>query len=209
VTSSFGCSATKSVNVTVQQASFGAPPFLDAGTSGTTSASLSWAAIASADHYEVYRSTGNINWSLRGTPTGTTFSESGLAASTTYLYKVRAIKADSTASAYSSINAATTIALTDDPLSVCGTIIKAVHITQLRTAINIARASVGLSAFSFTDPALAAGNSIQAVHVIELRTALSAFLSAIGVTPSYTDPTISAGVTVKGAHIQELRDLVD
>jgi hypothetical protein len=210
VTNSFGCSATRSVDVTVQQASFGAPPFLDASTSGTTSASLRWAAVASADHYEVYRSTDNINWSLRGTPSGTTFSESGLMLSTTYLYKVRAIKADSTASAYSAINAATTIALTDDPLTVCGPIIKAVHITQLRTAINTVRASVGLSAFSFTDPLLAAGNAIKAVHLSELRTALSGFLSAIGVTPSYTDPTITAGVvTLKAAHIQELRDLVD
>ncbi len=208
-TSSFGCSTTKSINVTVQQASFGAPPFLEASTSGTTSAAVRWASVTSAAHYEVYRSTDNVNWSLRGTPTGTTFSESGLTASTTYLYKVRAIKADTTASAYSAINAATTIALTEDPLS-CGATIKAVHITQLRTAINTARASAGLSAFSFTDPSLAAGSTIKAVHVSELRTALSAFLSAIGVTPSYTDPTISADVTlVKSAHIQELRDLVD
>jgi hypothetical protein len=209
VTSSFGCSATKSANVTVQQAPFGAPPFLDASTSGTTSASLRWATVTSADHYEVHRSTDNINWSLRGSPAGNTFSESGLTASTTYLYKVRAIKADTTASAYSAINAATTIALTDDPLSGCGTIVKAVHITQLRTAINTARASAGLAAFSFTDPSLAGGNTIKAVHVNELRTALSAFLSAIGVTPTYTDPTISTVVTVKRAHIQELRDLVD
>jgi hypothetical protein len=209
VTSSAGCSTTKSVNVTVQQAAFGAPPFLDATTSGTTTASLRWASVTSADHYEVYRSTDNVNWSLRGTPAGTTFSESGLAASTTYLYKVRAIQANSTASAYSSINAATTIALTDDPLSACGTIIQAVHITQLRTAINTARASVGLAAFSFTDPSLAAGDTIKAVHVSDLRTALSGFLTAIGVTPSYTDPTISAGIDVKAAHIQEVRDLVD
>ena len=210
VTNSFGCSATRMADVTVQQAAFGAPPFLDASTSGTTSASLSWASVALADHYEVYRSTDNINWSLRGTPTGTTFSESGLTLSTTYLYKVRAIKADTTASAYSAINAATTIALTDDPLIVCGPIIKAVHITQLRTAINTARASVGLSAFTFTDPSLPAGNAIRAVHVSELRTALSGFLTAIGVTPIYTDPTISADVvTLKAAHIQELRDLVD
>jgi hypothetical protein len=209
VTNSFGCSDSKSADVTVQLAPFGAPPYLGATATGTTGANLIWAAVASADHYEIYRSTDNTNWTLRGTNTLTTFSESGLTPSTTYLYKVRAIKADTTASGYSAIDPATTIVFTDPSLTACPTLIRPLHITELRAAINAARASVGQTAFTFTDPSLGAGAKIKAVHVTELRTALAPVLSAIAVTPSYTDPTIVAGTTVvKATHIQELRDLV-
>ncbi len=209
VTNSFGCSDSKSANVTVQLAPFGAPPYFSATTTSTTSVNMVWATVTSADPYEIYRSTDNINWTLRGTNTLTTFSESGLNPSTTYLYKVRTIKADTTASGYSAIDAATTIVFTDPSLTACHTLIRPIHITELRTAINAARASVGQTSFTFTDPSLGAGATIKAVHVTELRTALAPVLSAIGVTPSYTDPTIVAGTTVvKGTHLQELRDLV-
>jgi hypothetical protein len=209
VTTSAGCSDTKSANVTVQNAPFGPPPSFRANASGTTSANLSWASVLSADHYEIHRSTDNVNWTLRGTSTGTTFSEGGLTPATTYFYKVRTVKADTTLSAFSAIDPATMVVFTDDPLSMCGVVIKAVHITQLRTAVNIARASIGLPAVTFTDPSLAAGNVIKAVHMSELRTALAPLLTAIGITPSYTDPAITGGATkVKAAHVRQLRDLI-
>jgi hypothetical protein len=209
VTTSAGCSDTKSANVTVQNASFGPPPFFQANASGTTSANLNWAPVQSADHYEIHRSTDNVNWTLRGTSGGTTFSEGGLTPSTTYFYKVRTVKADTTLSAFSAIDPATMMVFTDDPLGMCGSVIKAVHITQLRTAVNIARAGIGLSAFTFTDPALAAGAVVKAVHIAELRTALAPLLTAIAITPSYTDPTITGGATkVKNTHIRELRDRI-
>jgi hypothetical protein len=209
VTNSSGCSDSKSINITVTQAPFGAPPFLQANATGTTTASILWASVASADHYEVHRSLDNVNWSLRGTSAGLSFSDGSLTASTTYLYKVRAVKADLTASAFSPINAATTVVFTDPSLTACATLVKAVHITQLRTAINLARASVGLPAFTFTDPTLLTTTKIKAIHINELRTAVGAFTTAIGITPTYTDPTIIANTTiVKSLHVQELRDLV-
>jgi Carboxypeptidase regulatory-like domain len=209
VTTAAGCTDTKSVNVTVQNAPFGPPPSFQANASGTTSANLNWAPVLSADHYEIHRSTDNVNWTLRGTSAGTTFSEGGLTPATTYFYKVRTVKADTTLSAFSAIDPATMFVFTDDPLTMCGTVVKAVHVTQLRTAVNIARASIGLSAFSFTDPSLAPGAAIKAVHMSELRTALAPLLTAIGVTPSYTDPTITGGTTkVKAAHVRQLRDLI-
>jgi hypothetical protein len=209
VTNAAGCTDSKSVNVTVQQAAFGAPPYLNAAATGTTTATLFWATTSTTDHYEIHRSTDNVNWALRGTSATNTFPESGLTASTTYLYKVRAVKADLTTSAFSPINAATTVVFTDASLTACGILIKAIHITQLRTAIDLARASAGLAPFSYTDPSLAAGTTVQAVHLTELRTALSGFTSAISVTPVYTDPTIVVGTTLmKAVHLQELRDLV-
>jgi hypothetical protein len=210
VTNAYGCTDSKSVTINVQQAAFGAPPYLNATASSTTSATLFWATTSTTDHYEIDRSTDNANWTLRGTSTTNTFSEAGLTASTTYFYKVRAIKADTTASTFSPVNAVTTVAFTDPSLTTCGVVVKGVHITQLRAAINLARASVGLPAFTFTDPTLpAASLVIKAVHLTELRSAMAGFASAIGTTPAYTDPTIVPGTTmVKAVHLQELRDLI-
>jgi len=101
----------------------------------------------------------------------------------------------------------TTVVFTDDPLVARSTVIKAIHITQLRQAVNEIRANAGLGTFSFTDPSLA-GVRIKAVHITELRTALDQARSALGLsTGGYTDPAITLGVTVaKAIHIQELRD---
>jgi hypothetical protein len=102
---------------------------------------------------------------------------------------------------------------TDDPLTAGSTLIKAVHITELRSRIDAIRASrtPALAAFSYTDPSLAAGSTINAVHITELRTALNqAYQATPGRTaPTYTDPTLSAGSTaIKAVHIADLRTAV-
>jgi hypothetical protein len=96
---------------------------------------------------------------------------------------------------------------TDDPLT-GGTIAKAVHVTQLRTAVNAMPAAAGLSAQAFTDAGLASGAPINAVHLTELRSALDQARATIGLgSISYTDPTIAAQSTrVKAAHFTELRN---
>jgi RHS repeat-associated protein len=98
---------------------------------------------------------------------------------------------------------------TDDPLVAGTTNIKAVHITELRDAVNQLRARAALSAATWTDTTIA-GNLIKAVHIVELRTALDEARSALGLSnPAYTDPTLTAGsTTIKAAHVQELRDRV-
>lgn len=85
---------------------------------------------------------------------------------------------------------------------------KAVHITELRTAINALRAAAGLSSTTFTDPALTPQSTrIKAVHIAELRSALDAALSTLALfTMSYTDPILTPGATpLKAAHLMELR----
>jgi RHS repeat-associated protein len=96
---------------------------------------------------------------------------------------------------------------TDDPLTAGVTGIKAVHLTELRDAVNQLRARAGLQATVWTDSQLT-GILIKAVHIVELRTALNAARTALGLSnPAYTDPTLNAGsTTIKAAHIQELRD---
>ena len=98
------------------------------------------------------------------------------------------------------------VPFTDDSLSAGSTVVKTIHITELRTRINAVRVARGLAAFSFTDPDLS-GATIKAIHITELRTALVAAYVAAGlVPPTFTDPTLTVGATlVKAVHIAELR----
>jgi uncharacterized delta-60 repeat protein len=98
---------------------------------------------------------------------------------------------------------------TDDTLTSGLTVIKAVHITELRTRIDAVRLATGLAAFQWTDPTLTPGVTlVKAQHVLELRTALAdAYVAIGGLPPTYTDPTLSAGTDiVKAVHIAELRN---
>jgi hypothetical protein len=194
-----------SSTITVAIGPFGAPPGFTANATSTSEVSLSWTAVSGATNYEVWRSSLGSAYSLLKTTGLTTTSDSGLTANRTYLYKVRAVNGGGS-SGFSTPDAATTVIFTDSALS-AGNAIKAVHITELRNAINLVRAAAGLSAATFTDSALTAGNTIKGVHMTELRTALDAARSAAGLAAlSYTDPTITTGVTrAKVVHITQLR----
>lgn len=101
---------------------------------------------------------------------------------------------------------------TDDPLTAQTTPIKAVHINELRAAVNTLRSQAGLATFSFTDLTLTASSThVRAVHITELRHALDMLYDAVGqARPSYTDSTLSAGQTpVKRLHIAELRSAIN
>jgi hypothetical protein len=89
-------------------------------------------------------------------------------------------------------------------------LIRAVHVTELRLRINALRTRFGLGAFSWTDPSLGAGTVVRAIHVADLRTALEGAYAAAGrAAPGFTDPTLLPQLTViKAAHIIELREAV-
>jgi len=96
---------------------------------------------------------------------------------------------------------------TDDPLT-AGVIIKALHVTELRNAVNQARSLAGLGAASWAE-SVTSGVTIKAAHIVELRARLDEARAALGLSAaSYTDPNLTAGITVKAAHLQELRDRV-
>jgi hypothetical protein len=101
------------------------------------------------------------------------------------------------------------VPFTDNPLAAGVTVVKRVHVMELRTRIDALRARYGgLPAFSYTDPIITAGvTKISAQHIVELRQALApAYLAATGTTATYaTDPSLAAGAPIKQAHISELR----
>jgi YD repeat-containing protein len=200
------CSGTASgsATVTIRPPT---PTGLVATATSTSQVGMTWSPVAGADHYEVIRSSNNSAYVTVATPTGASYSDPGLAANNTYLYRVRAMTAGGVASNYSAMDPATTVMFTDDPLIARTTPVKAQHINELRVAVNAFRASAGFMPATFTDPALAPGSVIKAVHLTELRSALdparaSLSLPAVG----YIDPVVTPQVTtIKKTHIDEVR----
>jgi RHS repeat-associated protein len=95
---------------------------------------------------------------------------------------------------------------TDDPLVAGTTLIKAIHVTELRSAINLLRQRAGLATVSWAE-AVGAGTLVKASHITEMRTRLEEARTALGLAAtSYTDPGLTVGNTIKAAHIQEIRD---
>jgi Glycoside hydrolase family 44 len=186
----------QSITLLVVPANVPATPANVVATATTAStATISWSPVANATSYDVYRSSLGGAYALRTTVAGTTFNDSALSADTTYLYKIRANR-NVVPSPLSAVDATTTTTFTND------TIVRAVHMAQLRTAVNAMRAAAGLDAQAFTG-----GTIVQALHIQQLRTALDQARAAIGLSAmAYTDPSITPGATIiKAAHITDLR----
>jgi hypothetical protein len=204
-----GCGITASKTITTQCVAVSPPTGVTATATSTTAVQVSWTASAGAASYNVYRSVDGINYSLAGstiTPT-VTFSDTGRTANTAYLYKVRAVSG--TESADSNRDLATTTIFTDDPLVQFTTLVKAAHITQLRTAVDAVRALAGIGAGSYTtDPTITVGTTtIKAAHINELRTALDAARSTLTLSALSYGETVTQNVTtIKLSHITELRN---
>lgn len=101
----------------------------------------------------------------------------------------------------------TAFSFTEDPVVAETTTVKAVHITELRTAVNQARARANLSSATWTDnPLQATVTAIKAAHITELRARLDEARAALGLSAvNYTDPTLISGYQIKAVHVQELR----
>jgi hypothetical protein len=102
------------------------------------------------------------------------------------------------------------VTFTDNPLVAQTSVIKIVHIAELRTTIAMARARNRLAAFTWGETLTAATTTIKAAHITEMRTAINQIYQALGRSvPTYTDPTLIVGQTrAKAAHLQELRNAV-
>lgn len=184
------------------------PANVVATATSTSDVNVTWTASDGAVTYNIYRSIDGTNYSLAGATTGpaVTFNDSGRSANTAYLYKVRAV--NGTESADSNRDLATTVIFTDDPLVDGTTPIKAVHITELRTAVDAVRTLASLGGGTYTDSVVTGGvTTVKAAHVTDLRTALDAARSALMLsTLSYADTITAATTPVKDTHLVELRN---
>jgi M6 family metalloprotease-like protein len=99
------------------------------------------------------------------------------------------------------------VTFTDQTLTAGSSLIRAVHITELRIGINAVRAARGLGEFAFADAAVTPGSTmVRALHILELRHALGEVYAAAKLpAPAYTDPGLTATAPIRGVHVQELR----
>ncbi|HEX7705922.1 MAG TPA: hypothetical protein VF701_05625 [Thermoanaerobaculia bacterium] len=181
------------------------PSSLVATATGTTQVQVTWGTVSGAASYEVFRSSHGGPPVSIATPGTASYTDLSVVAGTTYIYKVRALPGDGTPSAFSNVDTATTIVFTDATITPGVTIVKAVHLTELQSAVNAMRAAAGLTAYAFGAPS--PGSVIQRTHIHELRTTLDAARAAIGLPqPVYTDSSLVAAATpVRRAHVAELR----
>jgi subtilisin family serine protease len=104
-----------------------------------------------------------------------------------------------------------TSTFTDDPLSAGATLVKAVHINELRTRIDALRTRFALPPVSWTDPTIAAGvTPVRAQHLTQMRTAVTEVYQVANVTPpAFTNQTVQPGeLPIRAQHIAELRSAV-
>jgi chitodextrinase len=187
----------------------GSPTSLVATASSTAQIGLTWTAPAGGAHrYRIWRRS-NGAFTERGTSFSNSFTDNAVGAATAYLYKVAAENESGTVLGWSNIDLATTIIFADDNIAVGTTVIKELHVTQLRTAINAVRAAAGLNPTTWTNGSLA-GAWIRAVDIQELRTRLDDALNPLALAvPDYTDPVLTPlQATIRKDHIQQLRDRV-
>lgn len=171
----------------------------------TTQVNINWPSVNGSASYQIDRQAAGGVFSQIGTSLTNTFSDMTASADSAYLYRVRAVNGAGVSSS-SAADLATTVIFVDASLTP-GILVKAVHLSQLRTAVNAVRLLAGLTAANFTDSATA-GTTIQAVHVTELRSDLDAARGMLSLsTGGYTDSSLS-GVAVEAVHFQELRDRV-
>lgn len=99
------------------------------------------------------------------------------------------------------------LTFTNNPLQAGVTPVKAVHLTELRTAVNTLRTRYALPVVTWPSGAITSGTVIQAVHLTELRSALAdVYIAAAIAVPTWSPATITGGTTViTAAQITQVR----
>lgn len=205
-----------------------APSSLTAAGASLPSAqvTLTWPASTSntVDHYQVERcsniTTSNCytvvaaNVPATGSTITYTDTITGSSGVTAYLYRVRAANSSNTNFSDYTIDLATTITFTDGQLTAGVTPIKAVHLTELRQAVNAVRALAGLGQASWTypDPVSTPVAQRRVIHwqdVAEMRSKLDEALNPLNRVQAYpATPAVASGAPIKAVHFTQIRDRV-
>jgi hypothetical protein len=175
--------------------------------------SLAWDASAgpSVQGYVVYYgvSPGNYSSSV-DVGNATTYTITGLTSLTTYYLTVKAYSTTGEFSAPSNeVSGVPTNGFTDELLISGVTVVRAVHLAELRSRIDALRSSLALPAMTWTDPSIGSGSvQIKSVHLTEMRTALGAIYAALARTPPTYTNTVLTGIPIRAIHLTELRAAV-
>lgn len=96
------------------------------------------------------------------------------------------------------------VSFTDDP-ELAGVAVRAIHMTEIVSALNALRAAAGLGA---TTLSITPGAPVHASDVLALRTAINEARTALGAYAFAFSGDIAAGEPVRALHFQELREAI-
>ena len=189
-----------------------AAPFSPVNGITGTAPTFTWLPQAGVSHYllEVENASGGALVASFDVY-ATSFTLTSPLAAGTYRWRLRGGSTTNWAewSPWSAFTAATGPTFTDDPLVAGATVVKAVHVTELRQAIAALRARYSLSSLAWTDAVLNAPTPIRAAHVSELRTALMEVYTAAGrAAPAYTRTLAAMQSVIAAVDFAELRAAV-
>lgn len=96
---------------------------------------------------------------------------------------------------------------TDTTITANSTLIRKIHVDELRQEIDFARKSRNITGYSWTDSTITANSTlIRAVHFTDLRTALSNVVSVSGESnPSWSESITANSTLIRKTHLDELR----
>ncbi len=182
-----------------------APTNVSATASGTSSVNVSWVALPGATSYQVVRSSDGAPYenASGGLVSTTSYTDVNGVSGKTYLYKVKALVSGLWTD-FSSPDLATTITFTDDN-ALPGLTILALHVNEIRTAVNAVMTAAGQTP---TFGSVAAGTIVFATDITDLRTALTTAYSKIGMpfSPSFAETVTPSTTIIRASHFQEIRN---
>lgn len=187
-----------------------APSGLLATHAGSGQITVSWTGSPWADHYELERKSGGSPFGRISDVSATSYSDSGLAPGTTYVYRVRAVDpAGGKASDYSNADLSTTMTFSSVGMGVA---VRASDFEEMLGGVNAVRAAGGSAALTWTAilpagiPAPGAGVLIYGAHLESLRAQMDLARETLGFPAAgYTDPVV-VGTLIRAVHVTELRE---
>ncbi|HXH93147.1 MAG TPA: FG-GAP-like repeat-containing protein [Thermoanaerobaculia bacterium] len=203
-------SSTADQNITGYISQTGTPVIAAKGSAflGQGDISVQWSQVVNATSYTIYRRTSiGSGWEAYKTFSGNTSGYSDtMPINTCWLMAITA-QTPSGTTPMSAPDLVTSAQFSN--VVAPGTAIKALDLTETRTAVNLVRAFANLPAVAFTNT-VAPGERIAALDVMQLRSGLSEARAAIGLPLGFSDPQLAPGTSIiRAAHVLELRAGVD
>jgi photosystem II stability/assembly factor-like uncharacterized protein len=177
-----------------------APSNFSATYQGSNHSALTWSPVPGATSYEVVRDFEDVFDAFTST---STYTDTGAPSGKVMMYAVRAI-GNGVKSPWT-LDCASSLTFTDDPLVARSTRIKAVHFNELRDAyLQSALHPYGLSS-AWTDASLA-GQPARSIHLLEIRAAIDRGRAALQLPPVTYTNSITPGSVIRAIDIMETRN---
>jgi plastocyanin len=185
----------------------GAPQNFVATATSDSDISLGWTAVTGAVSYDIYRGDHNAPPTYKFSVTDPTASETypAVSSDTTYVYRIKAVGADSVSSAFSAIDLATTVTFAANPPQ-SGVTVQGFHMNRVRAAARAMLRAAGI----MVPVALTAVNDVAidgpilGQTVRDMQSAMQQSRTSLGYAPPSFTPISDGATTISAAQLLEI-----